>query len=95
MGGRDYQELQYNADILAAMDLVKKWSAKSDNKEIKTMTQLILNIAFYVNGLTMERKGFDMVVDEQQRIVRRLEKQIEELKEEIREINMNNKMDRL
>jgi hypothetical protein len=92
---RDYQELQYTADMIAAMDLVKKWSEKSSNKEIETMTKLIINIAFYVNGLNVERKGFDMVVDEQQSIVRKLRKQIEELKEEIREMNMNNTMDRL
>ena len=89
---RDYQGMQYNADILGALDLVKKWSAKSDNKEIKLMTKFILNIAYYVNGLIMERKGFDMVVDEQHKIVRQRDLKIRELEERIRELELNLKM---
>lgn len=89
---RDYQGMQYNADILGALDLVKKWSEKSANEEIKLMTKFILNIAYYVNGLTMERKGFDMVVDEQHKIVRQRDLKIRELEERIRELELNLKM---
>jgi len=89
---RDYKELQYTADILAALDLVKKWSEKSSNKEIETMTKHIMNIAFYVNGLNIERKGYDMVVDEQHKVVRQRDLKIRELEERIRELELNLKM---
>ena len=89
---RDYKELQYTADMLGALDLVKKWSDKSSNEEIKLMSKFIQSIAYYVHGLNVERKGFDMVVDEQHKIVRERDLKIRELEERIRELELNLKM---
>lgn len=90
---RDFGEMQYNADILIALDLCKKWSEKSDNPEIQLMVKTIMNIAFYVNGLSMERQGFDMAIEEVRDQVRAERRKVKDLEETVQDYKLQIKME--
>ncbi len=47
----DLAELQYIADADSALQIVKKWQDKSDNKELRLLSESIVRIVFYANKL--------------------------------------------
>ena len=46
-------KLQATADMNALLHLVKKWKAKSKNKEIKDLEDIAIRIFFYINQLEL------------------------------------------
>ena len=57
-------KLQATADMNALLHLVKKWKAKSKNKEIKDLEDIAIRIFFYINQLELEQYSFDKLISE-------------------------------
>lgn len=62
---RDFKELKYNASMQTALEMAKSWlDAKPDNPQLIELVKCLTDVYFYVNSLTLERKGFDSIVDD-------------------------------
>lgn len=86
---RDFKKLAYDVAIVGSLKLLKEFTEKSDNSELHQLKDWVMEIAFYVNSLHLNESGFDLVVNEQQQIVREKDLEIRKLKEIIRELDLN------
>lgn len=62
---RDLLLLQYNADIVQVLEILKKWRTNSKNPELVQFTDAMLRINKYVNAMQLERTSFDRIISEQ------------------------------
>ena len=83
----DLAELQYIADADSALQIVKKWQDKSDNEELKLLSEAIVRIVFYANKLELESYCYNRLISEaradKNRAIeraRRVEKELETVK---------------
>ena len=83
----DLAELQYIADADAALKIIKKWQEKSDNEELRLLSESIVRIVFYTNKLELESYCYNRLISEaradKNRAIeraRRVEKELETLK---------------
>lgn len=61
---RDLNKLQALADQQTITELLKRWTDKSKNEEVKTASDAFLRLFFYINYLETERYSFDNIIDE-------------------------------
>lgn len=83
----DLAELQYIADAESALQILKKWQDKSDNKELRLLSESIVRIVFYANKLELESYCYNRLISEaradKNRAIeraRRVEEELETLK---------------
>lgn len=83
----DLAELQYIADADSALQIIKKWQEKSDNEELRLLSESIVRIVFYANKLELESYCYNRLISEaradKNRAIeraRRVEKELETLK---------------
>lgn len=85
---RDYRQMLYYNDASSAVEILDRWVQKSDNKELEELQRAVLGVVGYVASLEQERSGFDYITDEQNHNILVLQKEIDNLKEHIRQIKM-------
>ena len=92
---RNLLELQNNADMQMLLQLILKWSKKSDSKELKAFEDALFRQLRYIQALEDERFSFDRIISEsladKVRAVERARKadeRIDELEEKIKELEI-------
>lgn len=57
------QELEMIADMLMVGQRLSQWKAKKPTEEIQGMSLAFARIVMYVNQLQMEKKAFDIAIE--------------------------------
>ena len=88
---RDLAQLQAVTDSDTMLKLVKEWTKKSSNPELKTLRDCVLRNTFYTNNLEMQLQTTDRLITEARLEVsravlraQRAEESIETLEKEIK-----------
>ena len=88
---RNLLELQNNTDMQMLLELIMKWTKKSESKELKAFEDALFRQLRYIQALEDERFSFDRIVSEsisdKIRAVERARKadeRIEELEKQIK-----------
>ena len=61
---RDLNQLQSVTDSDTMLNLLKLWTEKSNNPDLKVFTDCVLRQTFYVNSLEMQLQTVDRLIDE-------------------------------
>ena len=84
----DFGQLQYMIDSAEILETISKWQKKSDNEELKKVSEATMRLVFYINQLELERYSFKRILREERQSVQRLverarraEKELDNLKE--------------
>ena len=90
---RDLAQLQAVTDSETMLKLVKSWTEKSSNPELKTLRDCILRNTFYTNSLEIQLETTDRLITEARLEVnravlraQRAEQSIETLEKEIKSL---------
>lgn len=96
---RNLLELQNNADMQMLLELVMKWTKKSESKELKAFEDALFRQLRYIQALEDERFSFDRIISEsiadKIRAVERAriaDERIEELEKKIKILETKNKL---
>ena len=95
---RNLSQLQAVTDADTMLNLLKQWTAKSDNPDLKSFKDCVLRNTFYTNNLEMQLETTDRLITEARLEVNRavlraqraeesietLEKEIESLKSSLK-----------
>lgn len=61
---RDLSQLQAVTDAETMLNLLKDWTAKSNNPDLEVFKNCVLRTTFYVNNLEMQLQTVDRLIDE-------------------------------
>ena len=96
---RNLLELQNNADMQMLLELIMKWTKKSESKELKAFEDALFRQLRYIQVLEDERFSFDRIISESRadkvRAVERARKadeRIEELEKQIKILETKNNL---
>ena len=88
-------ELQNNVDMQMLLELIMKWTKKSDSKELKAFEDALFRQLRYIQSLEDERFSFDRILIEATKKAnraihraQRAEEEIIELEKEIKKLKM-------
>lgn len=88
-------ELQNNVDMQMLLELIMKWTKKSDSKELKAFNDALFRQLRYIQSLEDERFSFDRILIEATKKAnraihraQRAEEEIIELEKEIKKLKM-------
>lgn len=80
------RELQYSADTELCLELLKKWTDNTENKELNTFMTAFLRICTVNAGLTLDRDNLLAELSKERETKHKYYKRGMELKQEIDEI---------
>ena len=90
---RNLSQLQAVTDADTMLNLLKQWTAKSDNPDLKSFKDCVLRNTFYTNNLEMQLETTDRLITEARLEVnravlraQRAEESIETLEKEIKSL---------
>lgn len=96
---RNLLELQNNTDMQMLLELIMKWTKKSESKELKAFEDALFRQLRYIQSLEDERFSFDRIISEsiadKIRAVERARKadeRIEELEKQIKILQTKNRL---
>ena len=88
-------ELQNNVDMQMLLELIMKWTKKSDSKELKAFEDALFRQLRYIQSLEDERFSFDRILIEATKKAnraihraQRAEEEIIEIEKEIKKLKM-------
>ena len=91
------KDIQYFGNIELLSSMILKAIKQKNSDQLQQMSRAITEIAFYVNGLHMDRWGYNKSLEEyradKNRAIeraRRSEKKIEELEKQLKKFNIFN-----
>lgn len=91
---RNFKQLQYNASMETALEIVKQWvDAKPDNEQLANLSRCLVDIYTYVASMELERNGFDLVVDRLRDERLKLAQQLEDKNNLYHDLDMQKKFD--
>lgn len=77
------RELQYNVDTEVCLELLQKWTAKTDNEELNTFKTAFLRICTVNAGLTLDKDNLLLELSRERETKIKYYKRGMELKEEL------------
>ncbi len=96
---RNLLELQNNADMQMLLELIMKWTKKSESKELKAFEDALFRQLRYIQALEDERFSFDRIISEsiadKIRAVdraRKADERIEQLEQQVKNLEIKNKL---
>tara|TARA_R100001460_G_scaffold105183_5_gene151531 strand:+ start:3858 stop:4154 length:297 start_codon:yes stop_codon:yes gene_type:complete len=79
---QNLKDLEFYGHIDAAINLIKKWKAKSpNNKEIDLMSDSLVGIFFWANNMEQEVRVHDEIVSQYREDRNKARLELQELKE--------------
>ena len=80
------RELQYSVDTEVCLELLKKWTANTDNEELNTFMTAFLRICTVNAGLTLDKDNLLLELSKERETKLKYYKRGMELKQELDEI---------
>ena len=91
MRDRRLQDVAIDTHLIAALQIVRDWSAEAEdkgieNKQLSALKTSIVNANIYIASLRLERDGFDMAIDGANKYAKQMHNEMLKMEEELQEL---------